>query len=298
MQALANHDAATAVATLEALLGGEDKLPEVPEMLAQGILATALAAMARVEEAREACERAIWLASDVGDLESREHYQGLLQQLDIIGMGDDAIDQAFERAGQAREIGDAEAAEKELRMILIAALSNLRVDLEASARGMLAETLLMRGEVDEAKSHLGRALEIAEQIADEGAKAHFEAVLESIRTEAGASSYRLEAEIAKRTDEVQQKAGKAMETGDFASAIALLEPVARDAAEVGALASEASLRGMLAQSHLLASERKDAELEARRALEIAEQLGAKEAAEGFQQLLQLAVGWSTPMGEA
>jgi hypothetical protein len=163
---------------------------------------------------------------------------------------------------------------------------------------MLAETLLMRGAVDEARIHLERSLEIAKEIADEGAQSHFASMLAAIATTAGADKFRLEAEIARRTDAAQRQAGEAMEAGDFGTAIDLLEPVARDAAEVGALPSEAALRGMLAQAHLLASHRKDAELAARRALEIAQQLGAKEAAEGFQQLLQLAVGWTTPQGEA
>lgn len=298
MQALANHDAVTAVATLRALLTREDKLPETPEMLARGILATALAALGRIVEAREEAEKAIWLASDLGDSESRSHYEGLLRQLDVIGMSDDAVDQAFERASQARDVGDVATAESELNTVLIAALAHLRVDLEASARGMLAETLLMRGAVAEAKTHLERAQEIAREIADEDAAAHFGAVLESIDTEDGADRYRHEADVARRSDEVQKLAGQAMEAGDFEQAVSLLQPVAQEAQALGALASEASLRGMLAQAHLLSSHRKDAEIEARRALEIAEQLGAKDAADGFRQILQLAIGWTTPVGKA
>jgi len=298
MQALSNHDAEAAVATLEALLGRAEKLPETPEMLAQGILATALAALGRIDGARAAAERAIWIASDLGDTESRTHYEGLLRQLDVIGMDDDAIDQAFERAGKARDKGDSAAAESELNTVLIAALAHLRVDLEASARGMLAETLLMRGAVDEAREHLVRALEIARELADEGAAQHFEGVLASIGTESGADSFRREAEVARRADEVQKQAGAAMEAGDFGVAASLLEPVAKEAEAAGALASEASLRGMLAQAYLLAGDRKSAEPAARRALAIAEQLGAKDAADSFRQILQLAIGWTTPVAKA
>jgi len=298
MLALQNNDAETAVRTLEALLGRPDKLPEVPEMVARGILATALAALGRVESARVECEKAIWLASDLGDSESRAHYQGLLQQLDIVGMSDNAIEQAFERASVARDKGDSAVAESELNTVLIAALAHLRVDLEASARGMLAETLLIRGAVAEAKVHLERSLEIAHELADDGAAKHFAGMLATLATEEGADRFRRDADIARRTDEVQVHAGAAMEAGDFDLAINLLEPIANEAQAVGALSSEASLRGMLAQAFLLGSRRKEAEPAARRALEIAEQLGSKDAADGFRQILQLAVGWTTPIAKA
>lgn len=298
MQALQNNDAEASVATLEALLARPEKLPEVPEMLARGILATALAALGRIDAARVECEKAIWLASDLGDGESRAHYQSLLQQLDIVGMSDNAIEQAFERASLARDKGDSAAAESELNTVLIAALAHLRVDLEASARGMLAETLLMRGAVAEAKVHLERSLEIANELADEGAAEHFSALLATLATDEGADQFRRDADIARRTDEVQVHAGAAMEAGDFDLAVNLLEPIANEAQAVGAFASEASLRGMLAQAFLLGARRKDAEPAARRALEIAEQLGAKDAAEGFRQILQLAVGWTTPVAKA
>lgn len=105
MQPLQNNDADASVATLEALLARPAKLPEVPEILARGILATALAALGRIEQARTEREKAIWLASDLGDGESRAHYQSLLQPLDIVGMSDNAIEQAFERASKARDRG-------------------------------------------------------------------------------------------------------------------------------------------------------------------------------------------------
>ncbi len=298
MQALQNNDAETAVATLEALLARPETLPDVPEMLARGILATALAALGRVDAARTECERAIWLATDVGDHESRTHYQGLLTQLNVVGMSDNAIEEAFDRASVARDRGDAAAAESELNTVLIAALAHLRVDIEASARGMLAETLLMRGAVPEAREHLQRALEIANELADDDAAGHFAQLLASLETSDGADQYRREADIARRTDEVQVHAGKAMEAGDFDLAVNLLEPLAREAEAANALSSEASLRGMIAQALLLGNRRKEAEPAARRAIEIAEQLGAKEAAEGFRQILQLAIGWTTPIADA
>ncbi len=298
MQALQSNDAETAVSTLEALLARPEKLPDVPEMLARGILATALAALGRVDNARAECERAIWLATDLGDHESRAHYQGLLTQLNVVGMSDNAIEEAFDRASVARDRGDVAAAESELNTVLIAALAHLRADIEASARGMLAETLLMRGAVEEAREHLQRAMQIANELADDDAAGHFAQLLATLETSDGADQYRREADIARRTDEVQAHAGKAMEAGDFDLAVNLLEPLAREAEGAGALSSEASLRGMMAQALLLGNRRKEAEPAARRAMEIAESLGAKEAAEGFRQILQLAIGWTTPVADA
>ena len=89
-----------------------------------------------------------------------------------------------------------------------------------------------------------------------------------------------------------------MEAGDFDLAVSLIEPLADEARDANVPESEASLRGMLAQAHLLSGRRKEAEPAARRALEIAEALGARDAADGFRQILQLSVGWNIPVGKA
>jgi tetratricopeptide (TPR) repeat protein len=298
VQALSDQNPEAAITTLEGLLSGETPLEPMSEMFAHGILATALAAVGKVGVARASAEKAHGIARGLGDEDSAAHYEGLIQQLDVINMSDDAIEQAFDRAGLALDRGDPTAAEAELQSVLIAALAHLRVDLEASARGMFAQALLMRGAVTDAIPHLERARDIATELADEGAAEHFGRILASLGSSEGADRYRVEAAIAKRADEVQQQAGKAMEEGDFDLAVSLIAPVADEAREAGAKESEGSLRGMLAQAYLLAGKRKEAEPEARRALELAESLGATEAAEGFRQVLQLAVGWTTPIAEA
>ena len=298
MQSLSNQDPETAATILKALLARDEPLEPMAEMFARGILATALAAVGNVADARTAAERAHAIASELGDPASQEHYAGLLRQLDIVGMSDTAIEDAFDRAAAALDRGDSATAEAELQTVLIAALAHLRVDLEASARGMFAQALLMRGAAAEARPHLERALEIANEIADEGAAGHFARVLESLDSGDGAERYRLEAAVARQADEVQEQAGKAMEAGDFDLAISLLQPVAAEAESTGAKESEAAVRGMLAQAFLLSGRRKEAEPEARRAMEIAESLGAREAAESFRQILQLAIGWTVPVSNA
>lgn len=298
MQSLSNQDPEAAAQTLEALLARETPLEPMAEMFARGILATSLAALGRVGEARAAAERAHTIATELGDPQSQEHYAGLIRQLDVVGMSDDAIEQAFDRASLALDRGDSASAEHELQTVLIAALAHLRVDLEASARGMFAQALLMRGAAAEARPHLERALEIANELADPGAAEHFARVLASLDSGDGAERYRLEAAVARQADEVQEQAGKAMEAGDFDQAIALLLPVAAEAEAASAKESEAALRGMLAQAYLLSGRRKEAEPEARKAMQIAESLGAKEAADSFRQILQLAIGWSVPVSNA
>jgi len=298
MQALSDNDPETAVATLQALLSRSEPIDPMGEMFARGIHATALAAIGRVTDARAAADRALTIATELGDQGSQEHYTGLIRQLDVVNMSDDAIEQAFDRASLALDGGDSAAAEHELQTVLIAALAHLRVDLEASARGMFAQALLMRGAGEEARPHLERALEISRELADDSAAEHFARVLESLSSGDGAERYRLEAQVARHADEVQAHAGKAMEAGDFDLAISLLVPVAREAAEAQALESEAALRGMLAQAFLLVGRRKEAEPEARRAMEIAESFGATEAADSFRQILQLSIGWSVPVEKA
>jgi hypothetical protein len=298
MQSLSNQDPEAAAQTLEALLGRDEPLEPMAEMFARGILATALAALGRITDARSSAERAHTIATELNDPASQDHYASLLRQLDIVGMSDSAIEEAFDRAALALDRGDSAAAESELQVVLIAALANLRVDLEASARGMFAQALLMRGAAAEARPHLERSLEIAKELADEGAAEHFTQVLASLDSGDGAERYRLEAAIARQADEVQEQAGKAMEAGDFDLAISLLQPVATEAEAANAKESEAALRGMLAQAFLLSGRRKDAEPEARRAMEIAEALGAKDAADSFRQILQLSIGWTVPVSNA
>ena len=89
-----------------------------------------------------------------------------------------------------------------------------------------------------------------------------------------------------------------MEAGDLDLAFATILPVCAEAEAAGMKETEATLRGMLAQIHLLANRRKDAEREGKAALAIAESLGATEAADGFRQIVQLAIGFTVPVQKA
>jgi len=298
VQALENHDSEGAIASLEALIHREPPIEQLPEMFARGLLAPALASLGRINDARAHAQRAQELANELGDSESATHYDALVRQLDVVGLDDKAIEQAFDRAAAYLDNGDAVNAEAELHNLLLAALAHRRADIEASARGMMAQAMLLRGANAEAKDQVQRALELADEMGDEDAREHFAGLVAQLATDDGAERFRREAEIIRRSEEAEKFAGKAMEAGDFDLAVSVLLPVSADAEFAGVKHKEATLRGMLAQAHLLANRRKEAEREAKAAIAIAESLGAKEAAEGFRQILQLAIGFVAPVQDA
>lgn len=298
VQALENRESDAAIASLEALINREPPIAPQPEMFARGLLAPALASVGRIVDARVHAQRAHEIASELGDKESAAHYDALVRQLDIVGLNDQAIESAFDRAAAYLDNGDAVNAEAELQNLLLAALAHRRADIEASARGMLAQAMLLRGANTEAKEQVEKALELSEEMGDEDARVHFAGLVAQLSTEGGADQFRREAEIIRRSEEAEKYAGKAMEAGDFDLAVSILLPISADAEFAGVKHKEATLRGMLAQAHLLANRRKEAEREAKAAIQIAESLGAKEAAEGFRQILQLAIGFVAPMTKA
>lgn len=296
VEALGNRDPERAITLLEELL--QSPLEPMSEMFARGLLAPALATLGRVNAGREQAERAHDLAQSLGDGESAAHYLQLMRQLDVVGLSDEAIDQAFDRAAAALDAGDSAAAEVELQTLLLAALAHLRADIEASARGMLAQALVLRGATAEAREQLDKALELATRIGDEGARAHFESLAKQLATTDGADDYRRDMAITRRSDEAMRHAGAAMEAGDFDTAQSIVQPIANEAEAAGMKETEATMRGMLAQIHLLAGRRKDAEREANLAIKLAEALGAREAADSFRQILQLAIGFTMPVQKA
>ncbi len=300
VQALSNQESERAIEILTTLLASPPQglLPPQTEMFARGLLAPAYASLGQVTDARAAAEKAVALAQALEDAESLAHYQGLLQQLSVVAMTEDAVDAAIERATQAFERGDSATAESELGVILVAAIAHQRLDLEATARGMFAQALLMRAAVDDARPHLVRAHEIAIEMEDDSAAQHFAGILTQISTPDGADRLRQEAEAARRGDEVTRQAGAAMEAGDFDLAQSLLEPAVREAEAAATPETQASLRGMLAQAYLMGGKRELAAAEAKRAQAVALALGAHDAAESFGQILKLAVGFVSPVAKS
>lgn len=298
MQHLKDHEPAESVNLLEALLSQDAAIEPTGEMLVRGVLASAYLATGRVDEAKAASERALKLSQEIGDEEGQNHYQGLLQQITSMTMDDAAIDDLFNRAEDAHNRGDFEATEAALNTLLIAALAQNLTDVEASVRGMLGETYLERGAIDDARIQLGRAIELAQAMQEPAAEAHFTRLLEAAQNPEEATKFKLEAALAQKADQAQNEALIAMEKGEFEVVLALLEPLADEAQAAEAAPIEANVRAMVAQSLLMQNRHADAEKQARRALELARQLGSQEAVEGFEQLLKLCIGWTSPIEKA
>lgn len=269
------------------------------ELIAEGFLASVQMMRGELDEAKEAGEKALALAKAAGEDAYAAQFEALLTQLHTVGMSDIAIDKLLDEAEEALDAGEFQQAERCALEVLQTALYTKRVDLEASARGMLVYALLMGGKAHEAKGHLGRALEIAETLGDEGALASFQELEKSLASETSLERFQVEADIARQAHEVQMKAGLAMEKDDFDQAIALISPMIELAKGAEAKETEASMRAMLAQSYLLKKEHAKAESEIKKAIAIVEELGGDEdALQAFQQILHLAVGWTPPIQDA
>lgn len=298
LQALQNRDPGTAVALLEGWLGTHPDVNGPPRMLAFGLLAPAKASLGNIDGARDAVATAIELAEAAQDLESLQHYRSLGHQLAAIALDSDALEQVLDRAMEALDRGDTNAAETDLRTVLIAAIGNQQPDLEATARGMIAQAMLMRGAPDEARPHLERAMELAREMGDPGAEGHFTALLAAASSAEAADRYRRQGDVAKQADDAATQAGRALEAGDWENAVALLGAIADEARDIDALEAEATLRGLLTQAWLMGGKRAEAVANAKRAVELAEKAGAREAADAFRSMLQLAVGLGIPVEKA
>ncbi len=298
LRALEARDPEAAIASLEALLGAEPAPDTAPRMLAHGLLGPALAGLGRVDEARVHVTSAVALGRELGDTQSISHYEHLLTQLGALALSPDDVEALLERAMAALDRGDAAAAEGDLETVLVAALGHGLPDLEATARGMLGQAMMLQGQPERAVPQLTRAVELARGMGDPGAEGHFAALLAAAGSPEGARRYQQQGEITRRAELAADEAGQALEQNDWQRAVGLLAPLADEARDLGATEAEATLRGILAQAWLAGRMRQEAIADARRALTLAEQAHATEAADAFRNLLQLAVGLGVPVERA
>jgi hypothetical protein len=298
LRALESRDPETAISTLEALLSG----PPAPEaaacMLAHGLLGPALAGVGRLEEARAHVAAAITKAEALGDEQSASHYTHLTTQLEALALAPEAVEALLEQAMGALDRGDPAGAEADLHTVLVAAIGHALPDLEATARGMLGQAMMLQGSPDRAIPQLERAVVLAREMGDPGAEGHFAGLLAAASSPDGARRYQQQGEVARRAELAADEAGSALESGDWQRAVGILAPLADEARDVGAPEAEATLRGLLAQAWLTGRMRQEAISDARRALTLAEQAHATEAADAFRNLLQLAVGLGVPVERA
>jgi len=298
LEALQNQDPEKAVSLLTLVLERDPPAPAASRMLAYGLLAPAQATLGQIQSARASVAEAIALAEQAEDAASLAHYSRLRDQLSAIAMSEDAIEQTLDKAMAALDRGDGREAENHLRTVLIAALGNQQPDLEATARGMLAQSMMMRGAPEEAVEHLERAVVLARAMGDAGAEQHFTSLLEACADPGAADRFRLQGDVSKRADAAAQHADAALEKGDWESVVSAIEPIAEEARALEAFETEATLRGVLSQAYLTGGKRAEAATHAKRAVAIAEGAGATEAADAFRSLLQLAVGFGVPVEEA
>jgi tetratricopeptide (TPR) repeat protein len=298
LKALEAHDPEAAIATLAGLLADGDALDTAPRMLAHGLLGPALAGLGRLEEARGHVGDAIAFAQALGDPQSIAHYQHLMAQLGTLALSPEDVEIVLERAMAALDRGEPEAAEAELETVLVAALGHGLADLEATARGMLGQAMMLQGQPERALPQLQRAVELAREMGDPGAEGHFAALLAAAESPEGARRYQQQGDVTHRAELAADEAGRALEHNDWERAVGLLAPLADEARDLGATEAEATLRGVLAQAWLAGGMRQEAIADARRALTLAEQARATEAADAFRNLLQLAVGLGVPVERA
>lgn len=151
---------------------------------------------------------------------------------------------------------------------------------EASARGLLAQTLFMLDRKDDALVEVARAYEIAVELEDQGAQESLKILEETLR------------DASPRTAsgpwyELMQKGSEAMEAGDFQAGVDALEAAVKTANEAGTPEPEATALGMLAQGLFMLGRKDDGLQCLERALGLAADLGDANATKHFETLQEL-----------
>ncbi|PIE37875.1 MAG: hypothetical protein CSA54_00470 [Gammaproteobacteria bacterium] len=278
----------------QARAGGDDHT----EMEAVGLLAVASAALGDGGAARQQGMRALSLARQLGSTERIERYQGFLRQLNPEETFHDdpasVADETFDKVGQALMLGDGQAAVELLTPMITWSSWNDSPLIEASARGMMAQALMMTGDLGQARRHARKAVALADRLGDAGAAAHFRELLASLGDADDAGFNIAMSRLAAHARAVSRDAGQLIEADKPDEALALLLPLLRETVHARAQAAEATLRGLVAQAHLQAGDREEAGRQAARAVEIARSLGDDDAAASFESIRELAAGFVAP----
>lgn len=278
------------------------------EMLCLGLLGPALDQLDRHDEALRAAHKALAIAEALEDAESAGHFEAMVAQLETGSLQgpsdpgepltDDEIGAAFDKAELALTQGNAAAAVGILAALATATRQQARTADEASACGMLAQALMMCGREADAAQPAARGLEIARELGDPQAIAHFSALAESLQGPDGAGAEIERARVAAQVAAACEGAGKLLDEEKGEEALATLEAALALTDAVDAPHAEATVRGLLAQSYLLLNRRDEAAAMASRALELAQQVGDRSAADQFRELLKMLQGWKPSPVEA
>jgi tetratricopeptide (TPR) repeat protein len=189
------------------------------------------------------------------------------------------LDGELEKAAAALDGRDPDAAIALLAPLVQRARRDGLLPLEASASGLLAQALFLKGNQREAVELAHRALAIAEDAGEEEASAHFRELVEFL--ERGGDTGLPDA-LHKTIEEAIATA----QGGDVAGAVRALESSADEAHAAGKEGSEATVRIVLGQILRAASDHARADQHFRRALDIAERMGDEGAAAHVRGLLE------------
>jgi tetratricopeptide (TPR) repeat protein len=204
---------------------------------------------------------------------------------DIAASGEsDAILEAAADALDAREVARAIAM---LGPLVERARRDGLVPLEASASGMLAQALFLAGRRREALELAHRALACAEDAGQTDAAAHFRELTEAMDGgDRGDAGIGVPEALHARIQECIQLA----QQGDVASAVQDLEACADEAARSRETGNEATVRIVLGQILQAVGDANTAARHLRRALEIAEAMGDRDAGDHVRRMLGAANG--------
>lgn len=279
-------------------------------------------AAGQAQAAADRLEDAVTLARRLGDEVGEAEAGGLLAQAYLrLDLREEAARQASEALEIARARRDEEAA-RHLEGLLQIAMSSPEETEMSIAFGDGREALL-RGDAEQAVTHLERSLKLAKDLGHrvaEGASTQLlaQAYLETgeqdraetLAEQAKEVSEALgDAEATHRAQQLKEQAEalsqpscpveegiaaelrngqSALSDGDMERGVSHLERARDLAIEQGEVIPEASASGMLAQAYIELGRREDAIAHATRALAIAEELGHEEAARDFRELLEVA----------
>jgi tetratricopeptide (TPR) repeat protein len=194
------------------------------------------------------------------------------------------LDALLQEAAEALEARDPDRAVALLAPLVERARRDGLLPLEASASGMLAQAQYLSGRRGEAAALAHRALAIAEEAGQEDAVRHFRDLVEVI--ERGDTGPAIPEALQKQI----QAAIETAQSGDVPAAVRALDRLSEEAQRANESGAEATLRIVLAQILYATGEADLAAVHLRRALEIAEEVGDRGAADHVRRMLEVDPG--------
>lgn len=157
----------------------------VPEASACGMLAQALLELDRRDEAIVEAERALELATEIGQESAIADFRSLLEVAKA-SPESHALAKAIQQGTLALEVGELDLAIERLTLAHELALKTGQVVAEALASGQLATIYSKKGERELALQHAKRALEISESRDEPKAAEHFRKLVSELSKKNGA----------------------------------------------------------------------------------------------------------------